>query len=435
VLVTLGLIGAYLYESNGLPTFNSSYEVQVAVPSAQGIATFSNVRIAGVAVGRVTGVRQQGIAAVLTLRIDGAHSPLPVGTRAAIRLRTLVGENYVELDPTDAKASIPNGGMIPMNDVADYVNVDQILDTLQGPTRTRAREFIQSLGGALSSRGDELGSVVGGAAGVINNITPTLTTLDGDRAQLGSLVQNLGAVSNAVAERGTSLRVFANRARTTFQAIASRDAALRQVIDQLPSTLTQVRTTSGVLEKVTGQAAPVINNLAAAVTELTPAIDDLHPAAVEGRSVLRTVAAAAPPLTTTLAKLRQSSPSVVATLPLLQNTLCQANPALKYASPYTGELSAFIHNLASITNYYDATGHAARLFASVGPLSGAIEDQTSASAVKLLLQNNVIGKFYQEGYDPLPPPGQAGNTTIGKGLLGPSDWAQSHPYPHITAEC
>jgi phospholipid/cholesterol/gamma-HCH transport system substrate-binding protein len=440
MLLLIGLVFAcgcliyWLYESGGLPSFDSPYEVRVVVPSAEGIVTGSGVRIAGVVVGRLTGIERRGIAAVLTLQIDQAHSPLPVDTRAGIGLLTLVGENYVQLEPGRSRQTIPTGGVLPIDQANGYVNVDQILDTLRGPARTRARELIQSLGGALDGRGDQLNGVVGGTAALITKSTPVLSTADHDRSQLAGLINNLGIISDAISARGADLQQFANRARVTFAAIADRDQALRQTLDQLPGILSQVRSTSNVLTTVTRRATPVLYNLAAAVNELKPAVENLAPGAQDGRRVLDALSSAAPPLTGTLNELRRAAPPTVATLPKLHNVLCQINPILRYALPYLPDVEALLHDLGSVTNYYDASGHASRLLVALGQDSLGFLNSTEAAAIQLLLQNGIVGKAYSTGYDPLPAPGQ-NNGPIGTRVGGPAQWAQSHPYPHITADC
>jgi phospholipid/cholesterol/gamma-HCH transport system substrate-binding protein len=434
VLGALAFLTFCLYESGGLPVFNHPYQVKFVVPSAEGIATGSAVRIAGVRVGKVTGVQRQGVAAVLTLQLSGSNVPLPADTRGRIDELTLVGEEYVGLEPGKSKRMLPGGGVLPIAQANNYVNVDRILDTLRGPTRTRARELIQSLGGAVGNNGEQLNHLLGGAAGLLTGIDPVLRTLDQDRTPLAAVIRNLDGISEAISERGNDIERLARGARLTFTAVAARDRALRQLLHELPAILTQVRSTSGILTTVTGQAAPVLSNLASAVAQLSPAIGELYPAAREGRLVLSNVSNAAPPLQQTLGELQATAPPALATLPKLQKVLCQVNPAVKYLAPYSPELGDLLHVLGSVTNYYDASTHAARLLVGVGRDSAGFLGPTESAALQLLLQNGIVGKFYSTGYNPYPAPGQVNGST-GTGFSGPAQWAPSHPYPHIQAEC
>jgi hypothetical protein len=62
--------------------------------------------------------------------------------------------------------------------------------------------------------------------------------------------------------------------------------------------------------------------------------------------------------------------------------------------------------------------------------SSRIAGALSISRERELLRS----KIYTTDYNPFPAPGQI-NAGIGTGINGPAQWAQTHPYPHITADC
>jgi phospholipid/cholesterol/gamma-HCH transport system substrate-binding protein len=226
--------------------------------------------------------------------------------------------------------------------------------------------MVQGLGGAVAGRGQELNSLLGGAAGTVRASAPVTQVLAHDHTQVTRLTDELGQLTAAIGERGAAVTQLASAARTTFQSIAGRDQDLRAVLDKLPRTLVQVRSTTAILRSVTASATPVLGDLAAAVNELSPAVHTLLPAAQEGRAVVSELGQTAPLLQSTLGRLRGVSAPAVRALPQLRGTLCQLTPAAKYLSPYAGELAALLQGMGSATNFYDANGHAARLFVTVG---------------------------------------------------------------------
>jgi hypothetical protein len=84
------------------------------------------------------------------------------------------------------------------------------------------------------------------------------------------------------------------------------------------------------------------------------------------------------------------------------------------------------------TNWYDANGHAARLFASVGEQSPKMLGDNTSRLVSMLLSSGLLGKLGSAGYNPLPKPGEAAETaTPGS----PATMSDVKRYPRIKAAC
>jgi hypothetical protein len=113
--------------------------------------------------------------------------------------------------------------------------------------------------------------------------------------------------------------------------------------------------------------------------------------------------------------------------------LCQLNPIAKYLSPYARDLGAFVANLGSATNFYDATGHAARIYAMVGQTSVAAISPELSQDLKLLQQVGIVGSDKTVGYEPYPAPLEAGIPHRGHGETGPPD--STIKYPRLRADC
>jgi ABC-type transporter Mla subunit MlaD len=205
------------------------------------------------------------------------------------------------------------------------------------------------------------------------------------------------------------------------------------MLDRLPGTLVQVRSTTGILRAVTASATPVVSNLAAAVNELSPAIHTLLPAAQEGTAVVNQLGQTAPELQSTLARLRGLSAPAARALPQVGSVLCQLNPAAKYLSPYSPELAALLQDMGSATNFFDANAHAARLYVTVGEDTLKFLSPPVAAVVHSLLNTGVLGLHDTAAYNPFPAAGNAGETSTPADAAG---WASVKArYPRITANC
>jgi virulence factor Mce-like protein len=423
----------WLYGAGGLPWLQSWYDVRAATLSAGSLGVGASVTIGGIQVGRVKSIDQRGDGAVLDLAIEKQYGPIPQDSRFGVALRTIVGENYVAIYPGHSHAMLPSGALLGPSQAVENVDVDQILNTLQGGTRRAAQSMVQGVGGGLAGRGQQLNSLLSGAAGTVDALAPVTQVLARDHARVSRLTDELGSLTAAIGTRGGAIGQLASGARVTFASIAARDQDLRAMLDRLPGTLAQVRDTTAVLRSVTSTATPVISSLAAAVYELRPAVRSLLPAAVEGRAVVTELGQAAPALQSTLDRLRRISAPAAHALPQLHGALCQLTPAARYLSPYASEFSSLLQGMGSATNFYDANGHAARLYATVGEDTLKFISPSLAGAMRTLFSTGILGVQDKLAYNPLPAPGGSGEAATLSDAPGFA--SVTHPYPRITAAC
>lgn len=437
-LVALAFLGVLLRYGGGLPSLHDDYELQAILPTSAALAPGARVTMAGTEVGTVAGVRRQGLGALVRLKIENEEvAPIPEDSRVRLRAHTPVGENYVEVLVGRSARMLRRGATLPMTDADDYVDVDQILSILQGDARNQARRMFQGAGGALRGHGDELNTLLGETAGALETGAGVVQVLSDDRRQLSRLIQQLGDVSGAIGERGAAVRTMAKQGRATAQAVAARDAALRDLVEELPRSLRQVRSTSRLVDTVSGQATPVLADAAVALREIRPGVRRLQPAARIGRAAVQELGAAAPRLEKTLAGVTRVADPAAKAVPSLGRTLCEINPVIRYAKPYTDDVISAVPGLGSAANSYDALGHVIRLTAIFSDNSVvAMPDEVSAAA-QTLLHSGFLSKSYALNWNPYPKPGRIGKDSgVGKDILGPEALGKSgYVYPRVHADC
>ncbi len=79
------------------------------------------------------------------LEIDARYAPIPKDTRAILRQKTLLGETYVELSPGHAVLGprAEDGGTLPPGQVAETVELDEILRTFDPATRDALLDLVR----------------------------------------------------------------------------------------------------------------------------------------------------------------------------------------------------------------------------------------------------------------------------------------------------
>jgi len=197
-------------------TFTSSTTYHAIFSDATGVLSGDDVRIAGVRVGEVKGVKlYQGHLARVTFTVSNsgqfADTGLPDGTQAQIKFRNLAGQRYIELaqGPGDAGATLKSGGTIPLAqtqpalDLTVLFNGFRPLFSALDPTDVNklSNEIVQVLqgeGGTVNSLLQHVGSLTNALADrdqaigdVITNLNTVLGTIDSRSEQVGTLITNL----------------------------------------------------------------------------------------------------------------------------------------------------------------------------------------------------------------------------------------------------
>src|SRR6201993_3862989 len=116
ILFALSCFGLllFLWESFGgpLPLKPKGYRFNVSFARTLVLSEQSDVRISGVDVGHVVALKLNNSGTTdATIEIDSKYAPIPASTHAILRVKTLLGETYVQLIPHGPrKPSIPDNG-------------------------------------------------------------------------------------------------------------------------------------------------------------------------------------------------------------------------------------------------------------------------------------------------------------------------------------
>jgi virulence factor Mce-like protein len=234
VFLVMLAIAFQINRSFTLTFWDKGYEVKADFVDADGIANASDVRISGVYVGQITDIRSvSGGLAEITMRVDKAHAPLHEGTKANLRLQTLLGTKFIELDPgPTSNKQLDNGAVIPSNATASPVDFDQLLSSFNKPTRDSLSTFIQEGGAATNGRGEDINSLLGEVHSLSVNSTPDLQTFADRSDHIDSILRNLDDVSGNLADNREHLANTFTNLDAVLGTIATNDAGFRKFIEQ-----------------------------------------------------------------------------------------------------------------------------------------------------------------------------------------------------------
>ncbi|UTI66674.1 MlaD family protein [Paraconexibacter antarcticus] len=386
-----------------VPLQARGYPFSVDLKQASNLQVGAAVRVAGVDVGHVTAVTPAGRGARVTAELERRYVPLHADAHAIPRLKSLLGEAYLQMTlGTPSAPAVPDGGRLAAANVADVARLDDVLDTFDPATRAGVRTLAAGWARALRGRGPALSDALGNAPGAAGSLADAATALDHQRSALSAIIDHGGAVLEAVGRRQGAVRALITQGDAVFAATAARDRDLTGVVRDLPPTLAQLRRTAGQLDRsvpaldaATRALVPPARALRPALTATRRALPSVERLFNAATPVLRTAHRGLPAATRTV---RRSGPTLAAAHAALRSFL----PALQFLAVDPNLLIAAAANLDDLANPYVTDQNGNR--------------QHYAKAVPLVW-NEIVGGLSKQlpssRQNPYPRPGSLGDLAHG----------------------
>jgi phospholipid/cholesterol/gamma-HCH transport system substrate-binding protein len=196
--------------------------------NASGITKGDEVRVAGIDVGKVTGIRlHRGVVHVQFT----AKKDLPVArtARAEIKLATILGQHYLDLVPGKGD-QLDGGGTIPLAQTKSAYTIDKF--------QVDANDAVQTIDDKA-------------LATAVNTLS---TNLDGNPDTTKQALQGIAQVSQTVASRDDELRRLISSTRTVTDVVHGQQGNLMQLLgdsDKVAAMINQRRETIRLLLRST----------------------------------------------------------------------------------------------------------------------------------------------------------------------------------------
>jgi ABC-type transporter Mla subunit MlaD len=365
----------FLWITFGGPTpFKAkSYELKVPFQEATQLAQQSDVRISGVSVGKVQTIETSpdGQEALATITIEPKYAPIPEGTRAILRTKTLLGETYVELTPGEADgAQLPDGGTLARANVAESAQLDEIFRTFDARTRTAFQEWMQEGAVAISGRGQSFSNALGEFEPFFSEVDDLLRVLDTQRVAVEQLFRNGAVTFRALRGREGELSELIRNSDAVWRTTAARNRDIEALFRAFPTFEDEQRLTFNRLKEFALNADPLFRQLVPAAEQLSPtliAFSNLAPQAKGLFEGLEPVIDRAPSGLSSLRKfLRGDFPVLLRAIdPFLRNL----NPLLTGLGLYKNEVTALMGNVAAASRgvYLLPNGEQVHFLRAQGP--------------------------------------------------------------------
>ncbi|HEY7873992.1 MAG TPA: MCE family protein [Actinomycetota bacterium] len=228
----------FAFSINKIPQLKQAYELKAYFSDAIGLTTDNQVRVAGIKVGEVSSIELVGDRVLVSMDIEN-DIQIPHDATASIKLATLLGTKFVNIDGAGPGPFLEDGDTIPLENTSVPYQIFQaanegtgVLEGLNGPRLNKLLVELTEL--VRVSRG-ELGNALAGlnklGAG-LNERAPELRQLLAGADDLTKLLANEGDdINSLIDDSNTVLATLAQKREEIQTLLASTELMAGELAD------------------------------------------------------------------------------------------------------------------------------------------------------------------------------------------------------------
>jgi phospholipid/cholesterol/gamma-HCH transport system substrate-binding protein len=251
-LALLALVSLVAYNADALPLVTSGTSYSATFTEAAGLRPGDEVRVAGVKVGKVTGVSLDGGHVKVSFRVR--HTWIGDASTAAIGIKTLLGDKYLAVDPLGSRPQDP-GQRIPADRTTSPYDVTQ---AFQGLGRTLGAIDTGKLAASFETVSDTFRNTPASVRTAATGLSSLSRTIADRDAQLANLLSGSRQVTGTLSAQSGRVQTLINDGNLLLGEINSRREAIHSLLTGTEQLGTQLR---GLVADNTRQLAPTLDAL------------------------------------------------------------------------------------------------------------------------------------------------------------------------------
>jgi phospholipid/cholesterol/gamma-HCH transport system substrate-binding protein len=206
--------------------------VKAEFVQAAGIKVGDKVDVSGVPVGRVSAAKLEGDHVLVTLQIKN-DVKLGPDARAAIKMATLLGARYVDLEPGDGSGL--RDQRIPKNNTDVPYNLADVVE--EGTPKFEALDT-GKLAESLNLINKQMGDSPQLFAQALDSVGALAKVMDTRKNEVDSLLKDLDRVTRILGDNRNSVLLVITQGEAIASRVMERQGLLRQLLDNV-ATLTR----------------------------------------------------------------------------------------------------------------------------------------------------------------------------------------------------
>ncbi|MFC4035254.1 MCE family protein [Streptomyces polygonati] len=223
-LLVLALVSLAAYNADALPLVGGGRTYTADFTEAAGLRTGNEVRVAGVKVGKVSGVALDGDKVKVTFQVR--HTWIGDASTAAIGIKTLLGEKYLAVDPLGSRAQDP-AQRIPESRTTSPYDVTQAFNGLGHTLGSIDTRQLAASFQAISDTFKDTPSSVRSAATGLSSLSRTISSRD---AQLADLLSGSKQLTATLADQSGRFQTLISDGDLLLGEISSRRDAIHALL-------------------------------------------------------------------------------------------------------------------------------------------------------------------------------------------------------------
>jgi phospholipid/cholesterol/gamma-HCH transport system substrate-binding protein len=248
------------FKAGDLPLIGGGDTYKAAFAESGGLKVNDEVRIAGVRVGKVTGIDLDGNKVIATFKVD-TPSRFGTETGAAIKVKTLLGAMFISLEPKGG-GQLKEDTTIPVERTTSPYNVVQafsgLADRAQKIDTARLAKSIDTLAELTDDTPVAFQSTLRG----LSRLSETVASRN---EQIGQLLGNLDTVSGTLADRDEDIIALMKDSDVLLRALVARRDAVHQLLVSTSRLSTELTL---LVQQTRADLKPALSNLQGVVNLL-----------------------------------------------------------------------------------------------------------------------------------------------------------------------
>jgi phospholipid/cholesterol/gamma-HCH transport system substrate-binding protein len=259
-LVVLVAIVLMAFKADSLPLIGGGDTYYADFSDSSGIKPNDEVRIAGVRVGKVTGVGLDGDHVKVTFKISSG-ADFGTETNAEIKVKTLLGAMFLALEPKGS-GQLKAGTTIPASRTKSAYDV---VEAFSGLAERAEQINLPQLTTSLNTLADATKDTPEALQSTLKGLSALSANVAARDAQLNTLLGNLKKVSGVLATRDQDIVTLMKDSDVLLRAVVARRDAVHELLVSTSNLSTEL---TALVQQSRADLNPALSNLKSVVDVL-----------------------------------------------------------------------------------------------------------------------------------------------------------------------
>ena len=267
-IVAITVATTFSFSIDRIPALKQAYEINAEFENAAGITSENQVRVAGIKVGTVSDVKLTGDRVTLTMEIENG-TEIPADAFAEIKLATLLGTKFVDVEAKGGGPFLEDGDTIPLERTAVPYEIYQasnqgtgVLEDLDGEA---LNDMLVELTDLTSIAKDEVGIALEG----LNELGEGLNAKD---AEFRSLLAGAEDLTGLLSDEGDEIVRLIDASNDVLGSLARKREQVQSLLEVTKQMAADV---NGLIRDNRGELDSILTDLHRALVVLDNNIEHL----------------------------------------------------------------------------------------------------------------------------------------------------------------